>query len=53
MNDTPICKHCGEAVERVPSRIPCLEWVHATGYYGCNKSRPSHSTTYAEPEGEP
>jgi len=45
-----VCKHCGKPVIFLPNiQIPSLNWMHATGFYGCNESRPSHSTTYAEP----
>jgi hypothetical protein len=48
---TTKCAHCGEELEHTRSKIPCLQWQHKTGFYGCNKSCPSHSATYAEPSG--
>jgi hypothetical protein len=46
------CKHCGKPLEFFDSPIPCLQWKHASGHYGCNDATPSHSTTYAEPKTE-
>lgn len=44
-----LCKHCGEPLKFTPCFVQCMQWVHAHGYYGCNKECPSHSETYAEP----
>jgi hypothetical protein len=44
------CKNCGKPIDYFPV-IPAegLQWKHADGYYGCNRTKPSANPTYAEP----
>lgn len=50
MSNVPVCRHCGAPIDHFPSiAVPCLQWKHASGFYGCNGSKPAASVTYAEP----
>lgn len=42
------CKHCGKEVEKTPSHVPALTWIHTDGFFNCG-GRPGHAATFAEP----
>lgn len=42
-------RFCGRPISR-PRPEPEWNWIHESGFYGCNRSAPSHSPTYAEPQ---
>jgi hypothetical protein len=44
------CNNCGKPIEFLSKiKVPCLQWKHVSGHYGCNEVKLMHSETYAEP----